>query len=91
MTRVLHVLHGDELHEMPHVQAVCRGIEPDIKGRAFFGELFVKLLFVYRLLDKSPLAQGVHNVLHNRTPEYNKKVCVYAQTENTIVSRIIHP
>ena len=64
MPRVLHMAHCDEREEMPHVQAVRRRVEPDIKGNGFASELFVQLVFVHRLFDKSPRAQGVHYVLH---------------------------
>ena len=65
MPRVLHVLHCDQLHEMPDVQAVRRGIEPDIKGNALAPEHFVKLVFVNGLFDESPLPEGVHYVFRH--------------------------
>ena len=64
MPRILHMLHRNELHEMPDVKAVRRRVEPDIEGYALLAELFVEFFLVHGLLDKSPRAQGVHHVLH---------------------------
>ena len=63
MPRVLHVFHGDQLQKVPHVQAVRRGVEPDIKWNALAAEEFIKILLENRLLDKAALAQRVHDIL----------------------------
>ena len=63
MAGILHVAHGDELHEVADVQAVRRGIEADIEGDALAAELFVELVLVHRLLDKAARTQRVHYIL----------------------------
>lgn len=68
MPRLLHVMHGDQLHKMPYVQRVRRRVKTDIERYALFAELLVKFVLEYRLFDKSPRAESVHYVCHKFTP-----------------------
>ena len=66
MPRLLHVVHGDELHKMPDVQRIRRRVETDIERHALFPQLFVEFVLENRLLDKAPRAKCVHNVCSHK-------------------------
>ena len=66
MPRLLHMVHGDELHEMPYVQGIRRGIEADVERHAFPAEFLVKFVLEYRLFDETSRAESIHNVCSHK-------------------------
>ena len=62
VSRLLQTLGNDELHEMPHVQAVRRGIEPDVEALRTAVQQFFEVVFKDGLLDKTARSEFVYDV-----------------------------
>ena len=59
MSELLHIHHDDDLHEVTHVEAVCRRIESNIELDFLVLKKFSDLLLISRLFYKTSLLQNI--------------------------------